>query len=134
MKKYLQILKKCPLFSAIEDENLLRMLVCLGARIEYFDKKYTVFSEGSISKHIGIVLSGAVQMVQMDYYGNRSILNEFSSSEVFAEEFACAETSALPVSVIMSEPGEVMLIDCSHILHTCHNNCGFHQQLIFNLI
>jgi CRP-like cAMP-binding protein len=134
LKKYLQVLKKCPLFSAIEDENLLRMLVCLGARIEYFDKKYTVFSEGSISKHIGIVLSGAVQMVQMDYYGNRSILNEFSSSEVFAEEFACAETSALPVSVIMSEPGEVMLIDCSHILHTCHNNCGFHQQLIFNLM
>ena len=27
-----------------------------------------------------------------------------------------------------------MLIDCSHILHTCANNCGFHQQLIFNLM
>ena len=27
-----------------------------------------------------------------------------------------------------------MLIDCSHILHTCSNNCGFHQQLIYNLM
>ena len=27
-----------------------------------------------------------------------------------------------------------MLIDCNHILHTCSNNCGFHQQLIFNLM
>ena len=27
-----------------------------------------------------------------------------------------------------------MLIDSSHILHTCSNNCGFHQQLIFNLM
>ena len=27
-----------------------------------------------------------------------------------------------------------MLIDCQHILHTCQNNCGFHQQLIFNLM
>ena len=27
-----------------------------------------------------------------------------------------------------------MLIDCSHILHTCSNHCGFHQQLIFNLM
>ena len=27
-----------------------------------------------------------------------------------------------------------MLIDSSHILHTCHNNCGFHQQIIFNLM
>jgi CRP-like cAMP-binding protein len=27
-----------------------------------------------------------------------------------------------------------MLIDSAHILHTCSNNCGFHQQLIFNLM
>ncbi len=134
MKKYLQILKKCPLFFDIGDEDLLRMLVCLGARVEFFDKKYTIFSEGSVAKYIGVVLSGSVQMVQVDYYGNRSIIGEFSSAEVFAEEFACAETRALPVSMLANEPGEVMLIDCSHILHTCHNNCGFHQQLIFNLM
>ena len=42
MKKYLEILKKCPLFAQIEDEKLLRMLTCLGARVEHFDKKYTV--------------------------------------------------------------------------------------------
>ena len=134
MKKYLQILKKCPLFCDIEEEDLLRMLVCLGARVEFFDKKYTVLSEGCPAKHIGIVLSGSVQVVQVDYYGNRSILSEIAASEVFAEAFACAETRSLPVSVIMSEPGEIMLIDCSHILHTCHNNCGFHQKLIFNLM
>ena len=134
LKKYLQILKKCPLFCDIEEEDLLRMLVCLGARVEFFDKKYTVLSEGCPAKHIGIVLSGSVQVVQVDYYGNRSILSEIAASEVFAEAFACAETRSLPVSVIMSEPGEIMLIDCSHILHTCHNNCGFHQKLIFNLM
>ena len=134
MKKYLQILKKCPLFRDIREEDLLRMLVCLGARVEYFDKKYTVFSESSPARYVGVVLSGSVQMVQMDYYGNRSILGEFSSAEVFAEEFACAETHTLPVSFIANEPGEIMLIDCSHILHTCHNNCGFHQKLIFNMM
>ncbi len=134
LKKYLQILKKCPLFFAIEEEDLLRMLVCLGARVEFFDKKYTVFSEGSPAKYIGIVLSGSVRIVQVDYYGNRSILSELSASEVFGEAFACAETDSLPVSAIMSEPGEIMLIDCSHILHTCQNNCGFHQELIFNLM
>ena len=134
MKKYLQILKKCPLFTDIGEEDLLRMLVCLGARVDYFDKKYTVFSESSPARYVGVVLSGSVQMVQMDYYGNRSILGEFSASEVFAEEFACAETRALPISFIANEPGKIMLIDCSHILHTCHNNCGFHQKLIFNMM
>ena len=134
MKKYLKILKKCPLFAGIEDENLLRMLTCLGAKTEHFDKKYTVFAEGYPATYIGIVLSGSVQITQMDYDGNRSILSEIHAPEVFAEAFACAEVRALPVSAIANEPSEIMLIDCSHILHTCQNNCGFHQQLIFNLM
>lgn len=134
MKKYYDVLKQCPLFDGIAEADLLRMLVCLGATVEMFDKKYTVIAEGNPAKYIGIVLSGEVQIVQVDYYGNRSILAEAGVSEVFGEAFACAETEAIPVSVIANEPSEIMLIDCSHILHTCQNNCGFHQTLIFNLM
>ena len=110
------------------------MLNCLGARVAFFDKKYTVMAEGSPARYIGIVLSGEVQISQVDYYGNRSILSSIGPSEVFAEAFACAEVNSLPVTVIANEPSEIMFIDCSHILHTCTNNCGFHQQLIFNLM
>jgi len=134
LKKYLKVLRKCPLFATIEDDNLLRMLVCLGAKVEFFDKKYTILGEGTPAKYIGIVLSGSAQIAQVDYFGNRSILSEIGPSEVFAEAFACAETKELPVTVIANEPSEIMLIDCSHILHTCQNHCGFHQQLIYNLM
>jgi CRP-like cAMP-binding protein len=110
------------------------MLTCLGAKVDYFDKKYTVFSEGSPAKYIGIVLSGSAQIVQIDYYGNRSILSKIRPSELFAEAFACAEVASLPVSVIADEPCDVMFIDCSHILHTCEYGCGFHHQLTYNLM
>lgn len=134
MNQYLPILSRCPLFADIEEHHLLRMLTCLGAKTETFDKKYTVFAEGAPARYIGIVLSGKVQMEQTDYYGNRSILNVMGPGEVFAEAFACAEVPALPVSVIASEACEIMYIDSCHILHTCENNCGFHRQLIFNLM
>lgn len=134
MEKYLEILKKCRLFDGIDDDKLMTMLTCLGARVINFDKKYTVFAEGTPAKYIGIVLSGSVQTIRIDYYGNRSILGNTYPSEVFCEAFACAETSAIPVTVIANEPSEIMLVNCDHILHTCHNNCGFHQQLIFNLM
>ncbi len=134
MEKYLEILKKCPLFDNINDDNLIRMLGCFGAKVENFDKKYTIFAEGKPAKYIGIVLSGEAQIIQIDYFGNRSILSNIEPSEMFAEAFACAETESIPVTVIANEPCEIMLIDCSHILHTCSNNCGFHQQLIFNLM
>ena len=134
LKKYLQILKKCPLFEGIEDEDLIRMLSCLGAKTESFDKKYTVFAEGRAAKFIGILLSGSAHVVQIDYYGNRSILAEIKAGEVFGEAFACAKTEALPISVIADEPCEVMLIEAEHILCTCQNGCSFHHKLIYNLM
>ena len=134
MKKYLTILQQCPLFNGIDERDLLRMLTCLGARVANFDKKYTILPEGKPAKFIGIILSGSAQIMQVDYYGNRSLLSNVVAGEVFAEAFACAETQALPVAVVANEPSEVMLIDSTHILHNCQNNCGFHQQLIFNLM
>lgn len=134
MKKYFSVLRRCPLFEQIADSDLERMLGCLGAKTEFFDKKYTIMSEGNPAKYIGIVLSGSVHVVQVDYFGNRSIISAVEESQVFGEAFACAETDSLPVSVIANEPCEIMLIECSHIMHTCTNNCGFHQKLIFNLM
>ena len=134
MKKYLEILKKCPLFYNIEEESLLRMLTCLGARIEKYNKKDTIFAEGEEAKNIGVVLSGMLESVRYDYYGNKSIINKIDPPDVFGEAFACAESKALPISIVSMDSSEIMLIDCSHILHTCSNNCGFHQQLIYNLM
>ena len=134
MKNFSEILKKCPLFWGIEEESLKRMLTCLGAKTEHYDRRQTIFAEGDRATEIGILLSGGAQEIRVDYYGNRSILSDIAPAEVFGEAFACAEIGELPVSIIATEPSDVMFIDCSHILHTCHNNCGFHQQQIFNLM
>lgn len=134
MKKYFKILRKCPLFSQIEDENLIGMLYCLGAKVEQFDKKYTVIAEGNPAKYVGIVLSGSVQIERTDYFGNRSILSVAEPSEIFGEAFACAEIPETPISVVAGEPCEIMLIDCNRIMHSCEKSCDFHRQLIFNMM
>lgn len=134
MKKYFPVLRGCSLFDGIEDGHLAAMLGCLGAKVAGFDKKYTIFPEGKPVRHIGIMLSGSAQIVQVDYYGNRSILAGVETGELFGEAFACAETEESPVAVVANEPCEVMLIDCRHILHTCENSCSFHRKLIFNLM
>ncbi len=134
MEKYFDVLRKCPLFIGVADEHIFKMLKCLCAKREFFDKKYTIIAEGNPAKFIGILLSGSAQIEQVDYYGNRTIVGRVEPSQLFSEEFACAEAKAIPVSVIANEPCEVLLVDCCHILHTCHNNCSFHQQMIFNLM
>ena len=134
MKEYFDVLRKSPLFIGVADEHIMKMLSCLGAVKETFDKKYTIIAEGNRAKFIGILLSGSAQIEQVDYYGNRTIVGRVEPSQLFSEEFACAQVEAVPVSVIANEPCEVLLLDCNHILHTCHNNCPFHQQMIFNLM
>ena len=134
MENFLNILKNCPLFEHIDDESLIRMLKCLGARCETYEKKSTVLQEGITVKHLGIVLSGSVQIIQIDYYGNRSIISTVTEGQLFAEAFACADVTSLPVSIVANERSNIMLIDCDHILHTCKNGCGFHQQMIYNLM
>ena len=134
MKKYLEILKKCPLFFGIKEEELIRMLTCLGAEVKKFEKNDTVFAEGSEARQIGVLLSGEAESIKFDYYGNKSIINQISQSELFGEAFACAESKSLPVSIVAMDRSDVMLVNCSHILHTCSNNCAFHQQMIYNLM
>ena len=70
----------------------------------------------------------------MIYYGNKSILAAAVPGDIFAEEFACSGAEVLPLSAIAIEESEVMFIECDKILHTCSNNCGFHQKLIYNLM
>lgn len=134
MKKYFEILRKCSLFHQIGDEDLMPLLSCLKAQVRTYDKKETILAEGEPAKYIGIVLSGSVQGLRVDYYGNRSIVFHVEPSEVFAEAFACAGVLETPISVIANEPCEVMLIDCHCALHACAKPCGFHQQVIFNLM
>ncbi|MBE6704415.1 MAG: Crp/Fnr family transcriptional regulator [Ruminococcaceae bacterium] len=134
MKKYFDVLRKCSLFNDIENENILPLLGCLGAKVEEYDKKYTIFAEGNPARFIGIVLSGEAQMEKVDFYGNRSIVTKIGVSEMFGEAFACAGVDKIPVTVIANEPGEIMLLDCERILHSCSNACGFHRKIIFNLM
>lgn len=132
--KNFELLKKCPLFQKIEEKELSAMLNCLNARTLTLTKNETIFQEGNKATYVGLVLSGSVQIVQDDFYGNRSIIAVIRPPQLFAEAFACANVELMPVSVIAECPSEIMLIDCKRILSTCTNTCVFHQQLINNLL
>lgn len=134
MKQYLAILQKCGLFAGIDGEQLLTMISCLGGMVRGYEKNQLILAEGDAANRIGVVLSGAVQIVRGDYYGNRSILTELQPSQMFGESFACADVSEIPVDVVATENSEVLLIDARRILHMCSSACGFHNRLIYNLM
>lgn len=134
MKRYLNILKQCTLFSQISEEDLLSMLRCLNARICNYEKNQVIFMEGEPAKTVGIVLSGSVSVVRDDYYGNRTIVAHIEPTFLFGETFACANIQNMPVSVVSESSSMIMLIDCKRILTVCSHSCRFHHHLIHNLL
>jgi CRP-like cAMP-binding protein len=134
MKDYEIILRRCPLFRDIDDENLIPMLSCLGAEKKSYSKNEIIFAEGSRTERFGILLSGEAHIVRVDYYGNRSLVGRVGKSELVGETFACAEVEALPVDVVASEDCEIILIDVRRVTQTCCNACDFHNRIIYNLM
>lgn len=129
-----EIMDRCALFEGIRSEDRLPMLSCLGAKVVSVGKNQYVFREGDPANFVGIVLNGCVQMVREDYYGNRSILARIEPAGLFGESFACADVGVFPISVVAVEDSTVLIIDSRRITVTCSNACGFHNQMIFNML
>ena len=134
MRDFFEILLQCPLFDGIEQSDLNFMIGCLDGRTIDIPKGNPVFLEGTPARFVGIVLSGTVQVVREDYYGNRSIMTILQPGELFAEAFSFAGLETMPVSVIAIKDSKVLLLDCRRFLTPCSNSCNFHNILLKNMV
>ena len=134
MKDFYPILEQSPLFEAISMDDLRGLLGCIGGRVVEAGKGQVIMREGDPATHIGLVLSGAVQLVREDYYGNRSIVAHITPGQLFGETYACANVQALPVSIVADAPGKVLLMECRRITTSCTSACAFHSRIIYNLL
>ena len=134
MKKYIETLKTVSLFKDIKEPDLQPLLVCLSPKLTQYEKNQVVFMSGDSINSFGIVLSGQVQIVLEDFYGNRSILAQIGKGNLFGESFAFAENESLPVFVITAAESELLFLDCRRLASPCANSCAYHRQLIQNML
>jgi CRP-like cAMP-binding protein len=134
MEEFFPLLQTVELFSGISAAELSPLLSCLRVVVRRYARGQTVFASGESIRHFGVLLSGQVQVVQDDYYGNRSILGQFGPGDLVGESFACAESPSLPVDVIATTDSEAMLIDCRRLASPCEKACGFHNRLVQNMM
>ena len=134
MKKDFQNLSQVALFADISETELSSLFQCLSAQQKIYKKGEIIFAAGSAAELVGIVLSGQVQIVHDDYYGNRTIIAEIDSGQMFGEAYTCANTTALPFSVIAKLDSAILLIDYRKIVTTCNQACVYHNKLVYNML
>ena len=123
-----------PLFDGIEKGNMDAMLGCTGYHIGTYQKGQVVILEEEHIHHVGIVLSGTVDMVKEDVWGNKTLLARMGKNELFGETFACGDDNRSVVTFTVPEDTQILFIPFHRMMHTCTNACVFHQKLVENMV
>lgn len=123
-----------PLFQGIKPEDMGPMLSCIGYHVSSYSKGEIIALEGDNLKHIGILLSGAVDMIKEDFWGNKTVLLRLRKDEMFGETFACGEDNQSTVSFLAYEDTRILFMPFSRVMHSCTMACEFHHKLVENMV
>lgn len=134
LQKTVRDVIRSPLFTGIDPTDMQSLLGCQGYHIGAYRKGESIALEEEHIKYVGIILSGAVDMVKEDIWGNKTLLTRMHSPELFGESFACGSDTLSIVSFIAAEKTEILFMSFRKAMHTCCRSCSFHQQLIENMV
>lgn len=134
MKEYLKILTQSKLFTGIRGTELDAILNCLAPTKNNFKKGAYIFRDGEQISSMGLVLRGSVHILKEDYWGNRTILAEVQTGQLFGEAYACSETAKVSVNAVSVQESAILFFDVRRILSPCSAGCPFHVRLIQNLV
>ena len=117
----LAVLRKNPLFTGLDREELGRMLSAMQAEKTRCERGELLQPAGKPVRRFGLVLSGAVQVFVDDIEGNRMIMAEVAPGASFGESLCFLRTKESPVYITAMED-TVLLWLSTDALHDDRNN------------
>ena len=123
-----------PLFNSLEIGELTHVLNCLGASTRSFDAKQYIVRDTDVTGESGGVLSGSVQIITEDAFGNRSITAKLAVGEPFGQVYASGNIQASPVSVQADTDCSILFLKFHKIVSPCARACRFHSKIIENMM
>ena len=95
MQKYLPVLRSCPFFTGLTDDEILSILHCVSAAKITRPRGSYIFRAGDSTEVMGLVLSGSTLVIQEDLWGHRNILSKCSTGDFFGEPYAATPGACL---------------------------------------
>ena len=134
MQKYLPILRSCPFFNGMRDDEILSILHCVQASTVTRPRGTYILRAGDTTEVMGLVLSGSVLILQEDLWGHRNILSKCTAGDFFGEPYAATSGAVLNVNAVAEDDCELLFLNMKRLLMSCPTACGHHQKLIRNLV
>ena len=134
MDKIISFLSEIPLFCGIDEDKLMLLLKQFDAEIKRFGKDNIIYNEGEEITKIGIIVSGSVQLMRNDFYGNADILDRLNRGDIFGEAFCCLRDKHLTISIVAESECEILFIEGEKLMNANHTSCELHNKLLNNLL
>lgn len=107
-------------------------LNCSKVQKKNFNKGEVITTYIAKRNQLCILLYGEAELVRYDYNGNKTIVEHFSSNDVFGEIFYSVTTNN-ELFVEARENSCVLFFIYDDIKIKCKRNCEFHEKLLINL-
>ena len=127
-------IQKLSMFRGIRPEDLPVMLECLKGYEKTFRKNENISIEQENIRNVGVIISGTVDMIKEDIWGNTTMLVRLGRDRIFGETFACGSDSRAAVIFRASRDARILFMPFQRVMRTCSHSCVFHHQLIENMV
>ena len=129
----IDFLMKLPIFYNLKKEEIINILKFFNYSKEDFEKNNFIFEIGKPISKIGIILSGEINIIKENFWGNRNILNKFKSGEIFGEVFALAKVSPNNILVETSQNSKILFLDLTNFSIDNENNSNEILKFLSNI-
>lgn len=129
----IDFLMKLPIFYNLKKDEIINILKFFSYSKKDFEKNNFIFEIGKPISKIGIILSGEINIIKEDFWGNRNILNKFKSGEIFGEVFALAKVSPNNILVETSQNSKILFLDLTNFSIDNENNSNEILKFLSNI-
>ena len=137
VKTNFSLLQNSSLFAGIADtceSDLQKLYKCISAHEKAFKRDEFVFRAGDGVRFVYFIVSGSINIISEDFWGNRSIIETMNKNTLFGEAYVFSSAKSHLVSVIAAENSVILEIDPIKLFETCPDGCPCHSQLLKNAL
>lgn len=120
------------LFFNIDTLEKYRLLKILEAHTMILKKNNLMLSSVKHENIICILITGHLQIVRTDYYGNRTIIEDLKENSIFGS--IISSISNTEYDVLAKEDAQIVIIDFNEIINYNEVNTKYFNQFLKNLL
>ncbi len=118
-------LKKCRLFSDMDDRQIHQVLQGLHYRVSAFSREQMVASEGATCMHLGIIMTGEVSIQRIYQSGRTLTVDRLRAGDIFGEVIIFSGHRRYPATITAADDTRIMFIDRDEVVKLCYSHPRF---------